>query len=162
MNVTRPHVGAITGDASAATPVKAMHPEGIAKLALLGTLNASILTCRVHKFRSGSFRRTGSEADRSRCVELATEASCSFSSHGQSDIPGAASASPTAALRVRSNDFKELEIVVLRHELAVLRRARTRPVWTTVDRLFLAAASRRFLARERWRSFMITPATLLR
>ena len=162
MNVTRPHVGAITGDPSAATPVKAMRPEGIAKLALLGTLNASILTCRVHKFRSGSFRRTGSEADRSRCVELATEASCSFSSHGQSDLPGAASAFPTAALRVRSNDFKELEIVVLRHELAVLRRARTRPVWTTVDRLFLAAASRRFLARERWRSFMITPATLLR
>jgi hypothetical protein len=26
-----------------------------------------------------------------------------------------------AALRVRSNDFKELEIVVLRHELAILR-----------------------------------------
>jgi transposase InsO family protein len=66
-----------------------------------------------------------------------------------------------AALRVRSNDFKELEIVVLRHELAILRRQRKRPVLTTVDRLFLAAASR-FLARERWRSFMITPATLLR
>jgi hypothetical protein len=27
-----------------------------------------------------------------------------------------------AALRVRSREFKELEIVVLRHELAVLRR----------------------------------------
>ena len=66
-----------------------------------------------------------------------------------------------AALRVRSNDFKELEIVVLRHELAILRRQRKRPVLTTVDRLFLAAASR-FLARERWRSFMIRPATLLR
>jgi hypothetical protein len=66
-----------------------------------------------------------------------------------------------AALRVRSNDFKELEIVVLRHELAILRRQRKRPVLTTVDRLCLAAASR-FLARERWRSFMITPATLLR
>ena len=47
-----------------------------------------------------------------------------------------------AALRVRSNDFKELEIVVLRHELAILRRQRKRPVLTTVDRLFLAAASR--------------------
>ena len=33
-----------------------------------------------------------------------------------------------AALRVRSNDFKELEIVVLRHELAILRRQRKRPV----------------------------------
>ena len=50
---------------------------------------------------------------------------------------------------------------MLRHELAILRRQRKRPVLTTVDRVFLAAASR-FLARERWRSFMITPATLLR
>ena len=66
-----------------------------------------------------------------------------------------------AALRVRSNDFKELEIVVLRHELAILRRQRKRPVLTAVDRLFLAAASR-CLARDRWRSFLITPATLLR
>ena len=31
---------------------------------------------------------------------------------------------------------------MLRHELAILRQARTRPVLTTVDRLFLAAASR--------------------
>ena len=66
-----------------------------------------------------------------------------------------------AALRGRSNDFKELEIVVLRHELAILRRQRKRPVLTAVDRVFLAAASR-CLARERWRSFLITPATLLR
>ena len=66
-----------------------------------------------------------------------------------------------AALRVRSSDFKELEIVVLRHELAILRRQRKRPELTSVDRLFLAAASR-CLARDRWRSFMITPATLLR
>jgi hypothetical protein len=35
-----------------------------------------------------------------------------------------------AALRVRSNDFKELEIVVLRHELAVLRRRTRRPAMT--------------------------------
>jgi hypothetical protein len=64
------------------------------------------------------------------------------------------------ALRYRSNDFKELEILVLRHEPAVLRRQTRRPAITTVDRLFLAAASR-LLPRERWRSFMITPATLL-
>ena len=45
-----------------------------------------------------------------------------------------------AALRLRSDDFKELEIVVLRHELAMLRRQQKRPALTIVDRLFLAAA----------------------
>jgi putative transposase len=64
-------------------------------------------------------------------------------------------------LRCRSKDFKELEILVLRHELAVLRRQTRRPAITTVDRLFLAAASR-LLPRERRRSFIISPATLLR
>jgi hypothetical protein len=51
----------------------------------------------------------------------------------------------------RSRDFKELEIVVLRHELAILRRRSTRLSMTTVDRLFLAAASR-LLPRTQWRS----------
>ena len=66
-----------------------------------------------------------------------------------------------AALRVRSNDFKELEIVVLRHELGILRRRARRPAVTWADRLFLAAASR-LLPRARWRSFIVTPPTLLR
>src|SRR5687767_14167755 len=43
----RPHVGAITGEPSAATPVKAMRPDGIAKLGLFGKLNASIFTSSV-------------------------------------------------------------------------------------------------------------------
>jgi hypothetical protein len=64
-------------------------------------------------------------------------------------------------LRVRSKELKELEIVVLRHELAILRRKTRRPGITAVDRLFLSAASR-LLPRARWRSFMVTPATLLR
>ena len=63
------------------------------------------------------------------------------------------------ALRVRSSDLKELEIVVLRHELAILRRKTRRPAITVVDRLFLSAASR-LLPRARWRSFIVTPATL--
>jgi putative transposase len=64
-------------------------------------------------------------------------------------------------LRCRSNDYNELEIVVLRHELAILRRQIRRPALTTVDRLFLAAASR-VLPRAQWRSFLIAPETLLR
>ena len=60
-----------------------------------------------------------------------------------------------------SNDVKELEIAVLRHELAILRRQTKRPAIATVDRLFLAAPSR-FLPRERWQSFIIRPETLLR
>src|SRR6266536_1699955 len=65
-----------------------------------------------------------------------------------------------AALRFRSDDSKELEIVVLRHELAVLRRQAGRPKLRPVDRVFLAAASR-LLPRARWRSFLVTPTTLL-
>jgi hypothetical protein len=64
-------------------------------------------------------------------------------------------------LRVQSNESKELEAIVLRHELAILRRRTRRPAMTTVDRLFLAAASR-LLPRGRWRSFIVTPATRLR
>jgi hypothetical protein len=64
-------------------------------------------------------------------------------------------------LGARSNDLKELEIVVLRHELAILRRRTRRPALARTDRLFLAAASR-LLSRARWRSFIITPETLLR
>jgi len=65
------------------------------------------------------------------------------------------------ALCAQSRELKELEIVVLRHELAILRRRTPRPPITAVDRMFLAAASR-LLSRARWRSFIVTPATLLR
>src|SRR5919204_5794106 len=61
----------------------------------------------------------------------------------------------------RSTEFKELEIVVLRHELAVLRRQIERPTFRFADRWFLAAAART-LPRVRWSSFLVTPATLLR
>ena len=64
-------------------------------------------------------------------------------------------------LRRRSEAFKELEIVVLRHELSVLRRQARRPQLTMADRVLLAAASR-LRPQPNWRSFMVTPATLLR
>jgi hypothetical protein len=63
-------------------------------------------------------------------------------------------------LRPRSSEFKELEIVVLRHELALLRRQVARPALRPADRAFLAAASR-LLPRTRWPSFFVTPETLL-
>jgi putative transposase len=66
-----------------------------------------------------------------------------------------------AALRFRSSEFKELEIIVLRHELSVLRRQVGRADLKPADRVFLAAASR-LLPRASWRSFVVTPTTLLR
>ena len=64
-------------------------------------------------------------------------------------------------LLFRSTPSKDLEIVVLRHELAVLRRQVRRPVFRAADRVFLSAASR-LLPRINWSSFVVTPATLLR
>jgi hypothetical protein len=55
----------------------------------------------------------------------------------------------------------EAEVLVLRHELAVLRRQIKRPKLRRRDKLFLAAMSR-MLPRERWAAFIVTPATLLR
>jgi putative transposase len=65
------------------------------------------------------------------------------------------------SLLCRSADSKELEIVVLRHELAILRRQVHRPTFRPADRWFLAAASR-LLPRVKWSVFLVTPATLLR
>ncbi len=65
-----------------------------------------------------------------------------------------------AALRLRSREFKELEIVVLRHELAVLRRQVGRPRLGDSDRVFLAAASRVLRGTGR-HSFFVRPDTLL-
>jgi putative transposase len=56
---------------------------------------------------------------------------------------------------------KELEILVLRQQLRVLRRRAGRPRFTALDRVLLAAASRA-LPRDRWASFIVTPQTLLR
>jgi len=62
------------------------------------------------------------------------------------------------SLLFRSADSKELEIVVLCHELAVLRRQVHRPAFRPADRWFLTAASR-LLPRVKWSVFLVTPAT---
>lgn len=64
-------------------------------------------------------------------------------------------------LLARSDCSKELEILVLRHELAILRRQARRPQLTPADRLVLAALSR-VLPRRSWQAFLVTPETLLR
>lgn len=56
---------------------------------------------------------------------------------------------------------KEVEILVLRHQLKVLRRQAGRPRLRRLDRVVLAAASR-VLPRPAWPSFMLSPQTLLR
>jgi putative transposase len=56
---------------------------------------------------------------------------------------------------------KDLEILVLRHQLEVLRRKVGRPKLRPFDRALLAAASR-MLPRDRWSSFVVAPQTLLR
>jgi putative transposase len=65
------------------------------------------------------------------------------------------------ALLFRSSGSKELEIVVLRHELSILRRQSKRPQLREADRVLLAALSR-VLPRGSWSVFVVSPRTLLR
>ncbi len=61
----------------------------------------------------------------------------------------------------RPRRSKELEILVLRHELAILRRQASRPMPTRADRALLAALSRS-LSQTAWATFSFKPETLLR
>jgi hypothetical protein len=56
---------------------------------------------------------------------------------------------------------RDLEIAVLRHQIAVISRQGKRPRYRTADRALLAAAAR-LLPRERWSCFLVRPETLLR
>jgi len=62
--------------------------------------------------------------------------------------------------RDRDDAAREIEILVLRHQLRLLSRGRRLPLkrW---DRILLAAASR-LLPRNLWRSFPVSPQTVLR
>src|SRR5258706_571825 len=60
-----------------------------------------------------------------------------------------------------SPDAKDVEIAVLRHQLAVLQRQVTRPRYTPADRMVLAGLAK-LLPRQRWPIFLVTPSTLLR
>ncbi|MBO3753011.1 integrase core domain-containing protein [Streptosporangiaceae bacterium NEAU-GS5] len=59
--------------------------------------------------------------------------------------------------RLRTDAGKDIEIIVLRHQLAVLRRQAGPLRPTPADRAILA-----LLPRIRWTAFAVTPATLLR
>jgi hypothetical protein len=61
----------------------------------------------------------------------------------------------------RGGRAKEIEILVLRHQVAVLRRQVDRPDLNDGDRVLLAALSR-LLPRTSWKSFLVTQATFLR
>jgi putative transposase len=56
---------------------------------------------------------------------------------------------------------KDAEILVLRHQLAVLQRQVARPRFTWSDRALVALLAG-LVPRERWRSFLVRPETILR
>ena len=66
-----------------------------------------------------------------------------------------------AVLRCRSDGANEVEILVLRHELAVLRRQVARPGCRPADRMVITALAR-ILPRDRRGSLFVRPETIRR
>ena len=69
----------------------------------------------------------------------------------------------TELLRIHRTDAaaKDAKILVLRHQLAVLRREVARPCFSSSDRALIATLSR-LVPRERFAAFLVTPETILR
>jgi hypothetical protein len=65
------------------------------------------------------------------------------------------------ALLARSSASKDIELLVLRHELAVLRRTNPKPRFIWTDRAYLAALIRQ-LPRALRQHRLVTPDTILR
>ncbi len=65
------------------------------------------------------------------------------------------------ALLARSSAAKDVELLMLRHEVAVLRRHVARPRVDWADRAVLAGLAR-LLPRRPWHGLVVRPATLLR
>jgi putative transposase len=63
--------------------------------------------------------------------------------------------------RGRPAQVKDIELIVLRHQIDVLRRQVARPTLRSSDRAFLAVASRLLPSRRR-HGLLVTPQTLLR
>src|SRR3954447_23574745 len=61
----------------------------------------------------------------------------------------------------RGLDVKDIELLVLRHELEILRRQVVRPKLRLVDRALLAAAAP-YLSRSSRSALLVTPRTVLR
>jgi hypothetical protein len=65
------------------------------------------------------------------------------------------------ALVSRKHRDRELEILVLRHQLSVLQRTAGRPRLQVGDRFVLAAMAQ-WLPRSAWRSLLVSPDTVVR
>jgi putative transposase len=67
------------------------------------------------------------------------------------------------AIRIHRMDgvAKDAEILVLRHQLAVLQRHVARPRFSWSDRALVSVLAR-LVPRERWASFLVAPETILR
>jgi hypothetical protein len=76
-------------------------------------------------------------------------------------VPAAAADFAERTQLARDGGAKDVELLVLRREVAALRRQVHQPRLQPADRIVLAALSRP-LPRGRWSIFFVTPATLLR